>query len=68
MNNSMPRLRRDIAKATTTRAHAEQSQQPVSPETGLSMVWDLTREVYSLSGKYDVERRLSRDAVIVIRR
>jgi hypothetical protein len=34
----------------------------------LSMVWDLTAEVFSLSGEYDVESRLQRHVINVIRK
>ncbi len=34
----------------------------------LSFVWDLTEEIYSLSGKYDVKSRLQRDAISIIRK
>ena len=39
----------------------------LSPEESLSFVWELTKEIYSLSGKYDVESRLQRDVVNIIR-
>lgn len=34
----------------------------------ISLVWPLTKEVTSLSNKYNVERRLQRDVTIVNRR
>jgi hypothetical protein len=34
----------------------------------LGLVWPLTREAFSLSGRYDVERRLQRHVTCVIRR
>ncbi len=34
----------------------------------LSFVWELTKEVYSLSGKYDVESRLQRDVISITRK
>jgi len=35
---------------------------------GLLFVWELTKEVYSLSGKFDVESRLQRDVISIIRK
>ncbi len=40
----------------------------LSPEKSLSFVWELTKEIYSLSGKYDVKSRLQRDVVNIIRK
>jgi hypothetical protein len=34
----------------------------------LAMVWPLTAEAYSLSGKYNVEQRLQRHIVRLVRR
>ena len=39
----------------------------LSPAESLGMIWDLTKEVYSLSGKYDVESRLQRDVIFITR-
>ena len=33
----------------------------------LSFLWELTQEVYSLSGRYDVKSRLQRHAVSITR-
>ena len=33
----------------------------------LSFVWELTEEIYSLSGKFDVKSRLQRDVISVTR-
>jgi hypothetical protein len=33
----------------------------------LSFIWDLTEEIYSLSGKFDVKSRLQRDVVSITR-
>ena len=37
----------------------------MSRAEALCFVWELTREVYSLTGKHDVESRLRRDIVTV---
>lgn len=39
-----------------------------TPEERVGLVWELTKEAASLSGKYDVERRLQRHVTRVIRR
>ncbi len=41
---------------------------PGTPAERISLVWPLTREVASLSKRYDVERRLQRNAAGVSRR
>jgi hypothetical protein len=44
------------------------SRVPGSAADRLAMVWPLTAEAYSLSGKYNVEQRLQRHIVRLIRR
>jgi hypothetical protein len=34
----------------------------------LSFVWDLTEEIYSLSGEYDVKSRLQRNVINIVRK
>jgi len=34
----------------------------------IAFVWELTREIYSLTGEYNVESRLQRDVVTIIRK
>lgn len=41
---------------------------PGTPEERIALVWTLTKEILSLTGKYDVERRLQRHITRVIRR
>jgi len=41
---------------------------PLSREELLASVWDLTEEVYSLTGTYDAQSRLQRDVVAIARR
>ncbi len=41
---------------------------PGTPAERIGLVWPLTREVVSLSKRYDAERRLQRDVVRVRRR
>ncbi|ERP39044.1 hypothetical protein [Chitinivibrio alkaliphilus] len=40
----------------------------ISKEEALLYVWDLTQEVYSLTGDFDAESRLQRDVVSVTRK
>ena len=39
-----------------------------SPQENLQMVWELTKELYSLAGYKNVERRLQRHITKLIRR
>jgi hypothetical protein len=41
---------------------------PGTPGSRLALVWPLTREVASLSKRYDAERRLQRDVAVLSRR
>ena len=36
-------------------------------EQALSFVWELTEEIYSLSGRYDVKSRLQRNVISITR-
>ena len=38
------------------------------PNECLSFVWELTEEIYSLTGEYDVKSRLQRNVVNIIRK
>ncbi len=38
------------------------------PEECVLLVWELTKEVYGLTGKHDVEQRLQRNVVNIIRK
>ena len=49
-------VKNDIEEAT----HLEKYE-------ALSFVWELTKEIYSLSGKFDVKSRLQRDVISVTR-
>jgi hypothetical protein len=40
---------------------------PVPARESLSIVWELTKETFSLSGRYDVKSRLQRNVVNIIR-
>ena len=40
-----------------------EEKSPLSPTNCLAEVWEITKEVFSLSKKYDVESRLQRNVV-----
>ncbi len=46
--------------------HTEEVAQ-LKKADALSFIWDLTEEVYSLSGRFDVKSRLQRNVVSVTR-
>jgi hypothetical protein len=63
------KLQRDVFKVVPMNSpEAEDDYVALSPSECLSLVWDLTREVFSLSGDCDVESRLQRDVVTIIKR
>lgn len=39
----------------------------ITKSEALSFVWELTEEIYSLSGRYDVKSRLQRDVITFTR-
>lgn len=47
--------------------HRDDDFVPGSMAARISLVWTLTREVAALNRRYDVERRLQRDVVVLIR-
>lgn len=59
----------DRFAVTVIRSNREttRDRHSVDPSEALLFVWELTREVYALSGEYDVESGLRRDLVIVQR-
>lgn len=63
----MVKLQRDKVKIfSKTDAAADVGFVSASPAECLSFVWELTKEVYSISGEYDVESRLQRHVVHII--
>lgn len=56
-------------KARLLRSHQiEDSASTLSQEELLASVWELTEEIYSLTGNYDAQSRLQRNVVVVNRR
>jgi len=63
------KLQRNIFKIVPMKSpEAEDDFVNLSPSECLSLAWDLTEEVFSLSGDYDVKSRLQRDVVTIIKR
>jgi hypothetical protein len=58
----------DKSLSKHTLAESGNSFVPGSAAERLAMVWPLTAEAFSLSGKYDVEQRLQRHIVRLVRR
>ncbi len=46
----------------------EDSASILSQEELLASVWELTEEIYSLTGIYDAQSRLQRDVVVIDRK
>jgi predicted nucleotide-binding protein len=63
-------MKLDRKKVTISKVDKNELEKPcnLSGAEAMSYVWELTKEVYSLSGKYDVESRLQRYVVTVIRK
>ena len=57
--------RKKVRVSQTTKHPAEVAQ--LKKADALSFIWDLTEEIYSLSGKFDVKSRLQRNVVSVTR-
>ena len=63
-------MRVDRAQVRVSRIESEGTEEAVSltKSEALSFIWELSQEVFSLSGRYDVESRLQRHVVSVIRK
>ncbi len=61
-------LYRNKVKKSSLRNHEDDNFVPGSLDQRVLMVWPITKEIVSLSDRYDVERRLQRDAVVLIKR
>jgi hypothetical protein len=66
--NSPVKLDRQTVTKSALRDHADDNFVPGTIEERVLMVWPITREVAALSPQHDVERRLQRDVVRVVRR
>ena len=65
----MPSLRVARNQVRLLRSHdIDDSASTLSQEELLSSVWELTEEIYSLTGTYDAQSRLQRNAVVIDRK
>jgi hypothetical protein len=61
------RLDRQITKLIKISEVIDQEVSPNSPGICISEVWELTKEIFSLSQKFDVKSRLQRDVVHIVK-
>jgi len=61
------KLNRQITRKLSSSKALKEDPVALSASESLSFVWDLTKEVFSLTKKYDVESRLQRNAVNITR-
>jgi hypothetical protein len=66
--NVTVKLDRQTITKSALHDHADDNYVPGTIEERILMVWPITREVAALSPQHDVERRLQRDVVRVVRR
>ncbi len=62
------KLNRQIIKKCTIKTVDDDYPAQITMQEGLSFVWELTEEVFSLSRRYDVKSRLQRHVVFVNRK
>jgi len=63
------KLRRDVFRVVPIKSpEAEDNYVDLPPAERVSLVWDLTEEIFSLSGEYDVKSRLQRDVITIIKK
>jgi hypothetical protein len=69
MKRQTMKLRRDVFRVVPIKSpEAEDNYVDLPPAERVSLVWDLTEEVFSLSGEYDVKSRLQRDVITIIKK
>lgn len=62
------RLNRSVIRVSRLGSEEDQDYVPLSLAERLAFVWELTQEVFSFSGAYDVKSRLQRNVVRLTRR
>lgn len=62
------KLNRRIVKKMKSVKTDDDGPAQITMEQGLSFVWELTEEVFSLSRRYDVKSRLQRHVVSITRK
>lgn len=60
-------VNRSIVKFVDNKQNNYEQRVTLSPSKSISFVWELTKEIYSLSGGFDVKSRLQRNVVNIIR-
>jgi hypothetical protein len=61
-------MRVDRKTITKTNKYDEEKPVHLSKAAALSFVWELTEELFYLSGRYDVKSRLQRNVVTITRK
>ncbi len=61
-------VNRSITKKSSLSSHEDDNFVKGSVAERILMVWPVTREIVSMSDKYDVERRLQRDITVLSKR
>ena len=56
-------------KIAVSRFHMDDAEEAtgITKSEALSFVWELTEEIYSLSGRYDIKSRLQRNVIPITR-
>ena len=61
-------MRRDIVRIRHLHDGVEDDFVPGTMAERLEIAWELTREIFSIEGRCDVERRLQRHVVVLAKR
>ena len=61
------KLNRQIIKVSKIESDKKEPPAQITMAEGISFLWELTEEIFSLSGKYDVKSRLQRHVVSITR-
>jgi len=62
------KLNRRIVRISKVKSEDNEDPAHMTMSEGLSFLWELTEEVFSLSGRYDVKSRLQRHVVSITRK
>ena len=61
------KLNREIVTISQFAEDNTEEAAGITKSEALSFVWELTEEIYSLSGRYDVKSRLQRNVISITR-
>jgi hypothetical protein len=64
----MERLKRNQTRLIKQTEDQDNGYVEGTPAYRLSLVWEITKDVYAFTGSRDAERRLQRDAATLVRR